>query len=102
MSLNSPTNKWRDPKNIRDVKERLAEAHARDMRNALLVGRASVPLFHDALMVIRTLQYQLEQIALAYNGKVFTPGNAVRCENGDCTRYRNINGGCYLCKAPCL
>lgn len=32
----------------------------------------------------------------------FEPIPQVRCENGDCSKYRNYNGGCDLCGAPCL
>jgi len=32
----------------------------------------------------------------------FEPVPQVKCENGDCGDYRNFNGGCDLCGAPCL
>ena len=31
-----------------------------------------------------------------------TPNRGEACENGECTRYRNINGGCDKCGAPSL
>lgn len=48
---------------IQEVKSRLREAHSNDMRNALLVGRASEPLFHDALRAIIELEKSLEDIS---------------------------------------
>jgi len=32
----------------------------------------------------------------------FEPVPRIKCEDGDCVEYRNFNGGCDLCGAPCL
>lgn len=48
------------PAELSAIKDRLKEAHACDMRNALLTGRSSNSLFHDALRVIVEFEKQIE------------------------------------------
>lgn len=45
--------------NVQDVKTRLRDAHASDIRHALLVGRCSDSVFHDALVVIELLEKRM-------------------------------------------
>lgn len=35
-------------------------------------------------------------------GKVIFVGSELICENGECGKYRRVNGGCPVCHDPCF